>query len=103
METRCRGHGFSGVGSGVGGDLTSGQGMSCKQLGASGEKVGSHRQIGRALHGAREQMPSGPFSVHWAGDKAPHTEGKATVDLEVGQLTVCLSPIGHSTGHSPQL
>lgn len=52
METRCRGHGFSGVGSGVGGDLTSGQGMSSKQLGASGEKVGSHRQIGKALHGA---------------------------------------------------
>lgn len=102
METRCRGHGFRDVGSGVGGDLTPGQGLSSRQLGASGEKVGSHRQTGRALYRAREQMPSGSFSMHWAGDKAPHTKGKATVDLEVVQLTLCLSPIGHSTGHSPQ-
>lgn len=43
-------------------------------------------------------MPLGPFSVHWAGDKAPHTEGKATVDLEVGQLTVFVS---HRTQHWP--
>lgn len=44
METGCRGHGFSDVGSGVRGDTTSGQGLSSIHLGASGEKVGSHRQ-----------------------------------------------------------
>lgn len=56
--------------------------------------AGRESQTGRALHGAPQQ-------VHWAGDKASHTKGKATVVLR--GLTLCLSSTGHSTAHSPQL
>lgn len=90
LETKLRGHGFGGVGSGVR-ELTSGEGVNSVHLGASGWKAGSPRQ-GELCGGAREQMPSGPLGVPWAGGKAPLTECKATVDLEVGRLTWCLSP-----------
>lgn len=63
--------------------------------------AGWESQTGRALHGAPQQVPPGPVSVHWAGDKASHTKGKATVVLR--GLTLCLSSTGHSTAHSPQL
>lgn len=38
--------------------------------------AGRESQTGRALHGAPQQVPPGPVSVHWAGDKASHTKGK---------------------------
>lgn len=101
METRCRGHGFSGVGSGVRGDLTSGQGLSSIHLGASGGRSQpAHRQVELCQEPESKGHRALQCVLGWGQGSIHQRQGHS---VSRGGMVDFVSPIGHSTGHSPQL